>query len=59
MPLHTYSYPNFDEILGTRRVMEDDEQEWQEKSLYSRRHEGLYESRLEKMQREWQEENED
>jgi hypothetical protein len=40
-------------------MMDDDEQEWQERSLYSRRHDGLYESRLETMQREWMEENDE
>jgi hypothetical protein len=59
MSLHIYNFPNIDDNYGTRRMMDDDEQEWQERSLYSRRHDGLYESRLETMQREWMEENEE
>lgn len=51
--------PNFSELGGMGRMMDDDEQDWQERGLYARRHEGLYESRLERMQREWQEENEE
>jgi hypothetical protein len=36
----------------------DDEQRWAENSLYARRHDGLYESRLERFTREAQEEME-
>lgn len=57
---HIYKFPNLDDTYGTRRAfVDEDEQEWQERSLYARRHEGLYESRLETMQREWMEENEE
>jgi hypothetical protein len=59
MGIPIYKMPQLDDIYGTRRMMDDDEQDWQEKGLYSRRHDGLYESRLERMQREWQEENSD
>lgn len=58
MSLHIYNFPNLDDTYGTRRPLEDDDA-WVEGSLYSRRHDGLYESRLETMQREWMEENEE
>jgi hypothetical protein len=55
-----YSYPAESDITGIRRPFDrDDEQNWQEETLYARRHDGLYESRLETMQREWMEENEE
>jgi hypothetical protein len=58
--MHIYNFPSFDDNYGTRRIMDDyDEQEFQERNLYSRRHEGLYESRLERMQREFEEEMSD
>lgn len=42
------------DITGIRRPFDgDDEQMWQEKSLYSKRHDGLFKSRLEEMQEEW------
>jgi hypothetical protein len=50
--IETYSIS--DDIYGTRRAFDDfDEQDFQEKCLYSRRHDGLYKSRLEQMQEEW------
>jgi hypothetical protein len=49
----------FDITGGCRSHFDfDDEQKWLENSLYSRRHDGLYESRLERMTREYQELNE-
>ena len=59
MALNIYNFPNIDDTYGSRRVMDDDDQDWQERSLYSRRHDGLYKSRLEQMQEEWMEENEE
>jgi len=59
MSLHTYKMPQLDDIYGSRRMMDEDDQDWQERGMYSRRHDGLYESRLERMQREFQEEQED
>jgi hypothetical protein len=55
MSLQTYRMPEF----GSNRVMMEDEDGWREDAMYARRHEGLYESRLERMQREWAEENSD
>jgi hypothetical protein len=52
--MHFYSFPSQSDITGIRRPFDgDDEQDWQEKSLYSRRHDGLFKSRLEQMQEEW------
>ena len=51
MSIPIYKMPNFDNSRS--RPFDDyDEQEFQEKSLYARRHEGLYESRLESMTRQ-------
>jgi hypothetical protein len=58
--MHIYSLPSQSDITGVRRPFDgDDEQDWQEKSLYSRRHDGLFKSRLEQMQEEWLAEQED
>jgi hypothetical protein len=55
---HIYSFPNHRDITGIYRPFDhDDEQRWQENSLYSRRHDGLYKSRLEIMMEELSEEN--
>ena len=52
--------PTQADMTGVHRpFFNEDDQDWMENQLYSRRHEGLYESRLERMQREWQEENAD
>lgn len=52
--MHIYSLPSESDITGIRRPFDnDDEQVWQEKSLYSRRHDGLFVSRLEQEQQEW------
>lgn len=49
-----YSYPAESDITGIRRPFDrDDEQNWQEETLYARRHDGLYKSRLEELQEEW------
>ena len=51
MSLHIYQFPSIGDSFGTRRPFEDDDG-WVEDSLYARRHDGLYESRLEATQRE-------
>lgn len=58
--MHIYSLPAESDITGIRNYFDyDDEQMWQEKSLYSKRHEGKFVSRLEQMQDEWLREQED
>jgi hypothetical protein len=58
--IETYSFPSNSDITGIRRPFDgDDEQDWQEKSLYSRRHDGLFKSRLEQMQEEYLAENDE
>jgi hypothetical protein len=59
--MEVYPMPSFYDLSGgCRRVFDfDDEQRWTENSLYARRHDGLYESRLERMQREFEEESEE
>ena len=54
--MHFYNISS--DINGSRLTIED-ENDWQEKSLYARRHDGLYKSRLEQMQEEWLEESQD
>jgi hypothetical protein len=52
--MHIYSLPSQADITGIRNHFDgDDEQVWQERSLYSRRHDGLFKSRLEQEQEEW------
>jgi hypothetical protein len=53
-----HSYDISSDINGSRLTLED-ENDWQEKSIYDRRHDGLYKSRLEQMQEEWLEESQD
>jgi hypothetical protein len=49
--MHIYSLPCQSDITGIHKpFFSDDEQDWMEKSLYSRRHDGLYKSRLEQFQ---------
>jgi len=59
--MEVYPMPSFYDLSGgCRRTFDfDDEQRWVENSLYARRHDGLYESRLERMQREFEEESEE
>ena len=55
--MHIYPFPADSDITGIRRPFDgDNEQDWQEKSLYARRHDGLFKSRLEELQEEWIEE---
>ena len=57
--MHIYPFPADSDITGIRRPFdEDDDQAWQERRLYARRHEGLFKSRLEQMQEEWLEDQE-
>ena len=42
-----------EDIYGSRRPFDTDDDSWVESSLYARRHDGLYKSRLEMMQEEW------
>jgi hypothetical protein len=52
--MHIYPLPSQADITGIHRpFFSDDDQDWQEKSLYSRRHDGLFKSRLEQEQEEW------
>jgi hypothetical protein len=58
--MHIYPFPAISDITGKRNHFDyDDEQGWQEETLYSRRHDGMFVSRLDQMQHEWIEENRD